>query len=90
MATTEPTSTDGPEKWVPEAIAQQEEHVKRSKSCTGINGSHPGVGLSHSWDLYSTAPGGPKYEACWRCRVTKTDADYQTRLAARATRMEGA
>lgn len=72
------------EQEVAEAIAQQEEHIKRSTSCTGINNSHAGSrpGLNHSWDTFSAAPGGPTFQACWRCRATKTDADYQVKRAA--------
>ena len=40
------------------AIAEQEEHVKRNTSCGGV------LGAPHSWDRYSTAPGGPTYRAC--------------------------
>lgn len=77
-------SPAGPDSWVAQAIAEQEEHLRRVRSCTGINGSHADAhpGLSHSWDSFSTAPGGPKYEACWRCRVTRTPADYAIKTTA--------
>jgi len=58
------------------AICEQEEHIRRSTSCGGR------VGRAHSWDVFSVAPGGPKYEACGRCHVTRTPADYATRAAA--------
>lgn len=79
-------SEPGAEKWVPDAIAQQEEYLKRSASCSGTSDPNASarVGMSHSWDTYSTAPNGPKYDACWRCRVTKTDADHQIKTAAGA------
>lgn len=65
---------------IAEAIAQQEEHIKRSLSCGGR-----GTMLSHSWATFSAAPGGPTYEACWRagCRVTRTDDDYQRKIGAK-------
>lgn len=55
--------------------AEQEEHLKRQRSCN----AHPGLG--HSWDTFSTRPGGPTYQACFRCRVTATQADYHTKTA---------
>ena len=78
-------SPAGPDSWVAEAIASQEEHIRRVRSCTGINNSHADAspGLSHSWDTFATAPGGPKYQACWRCRVTRTREDYAIKQAAR-------
>lgn len=76
-------SPAGPDSWVAQAIAEQEEYVKRWRSCAGIDGSHAdAVGLPHSWDTYSTAPGGPKYQACWRCRVTRTREDYEVKVGA--------
>lgn len=71
------TTSTGPEKWVPEAIAEQEEYLKRMRSCGDVLGS------AHRWDTFSAAPGA-SYEACWRCRVTKTPADYATKMRANA------
>jgi len=68
-------TTPGPEKWVPEAVAQQEEHIRRQSSCEGR------LYVSHSWDTFSPRP-GVFIQACWRCKVTRTDADYQTKLRA--------
>lgn len=67
-------NNDGPEKWVPEAIAEQEEGLKRWKSCLGQ------LGLPHTWQTVSE-PGGLEYEACVRCQVTRTPEDYRTKLA---------
>lgn len=72
----------GPEKWVPEAIAQQEEHIRRSTACQGVRGR------SHAFRTFGVpSPDGTiaqsaTYQACIVCGVTETDADYQTRLAA--------
>lgn len=68
--------------WITEAVAQQEEDLRRSRSCTGGSGkTRPMIGLAHSWDRFSPAPGHKIYEACWRCGVTRTDEDYQRKLA---------
>lgn len=56
--------SDGPEKWVPEAVAEQEEYIKRTKSCLDQ------LGLAHSWD-------GGEIERCSRCNVTRTPGDYR-------------
>lgn len=70
--------------WIAEAIAQQEEHLRRSRSCSGSpTRTDPVVGMSHSWDRYSPAPGHETYQACWRCRVTRTDEDWQRKVAPR-------
>lgn len=72
----------GPEKWVPEAIAQQEEHIKRNTSCQGA------LGRPHSYrtfgvpSLDGTIAGSATYQACIVCGVTETEADYRARLAA--------
>lgn len=73
MNTSHENSYVGPEKWVPEAIAEQEEYIKRVHSCNGV------LGLSHSWERFAAAP-GVYYQACWRCQVTKTGEDYERKL----------
>lgn len=59
--------------WVTEAIASQEEYIKRIHSCSGV------VGLPHAWDRFAAAP-GVYYSACTRCRVTETQQDYKRKL----------
>lgn len=56
------------------AIAQQEEHIKRNTSCNGV------YLQSHSWDWFSPKP-GVRIEQCFRCKVTRTDEDYQKKIA---------
>lgn len=68
------------EKEIREAIAKQEEYIKRRGSCTFPGEDRPRVGLPHSWETFSTVPGGPTYQACFRCRVTRTAEDYQIKL----------
>lgn len=63
----------GPEKWVPEAIAEQEEYIKRIHSCSGQ------TGLPHAWDRFAAAP-GVYYSACTRCRVTENREDYDQKI----------
>jgi len=70
----QPTSDTGPETWVREAIAQQEEYIKRRRPCAETGGDH-------SWDWFSSRP-GVRVEMCWRCRVTRTDEDYQRKITA--------
>lgn len=69
MNTSPNTPQTGPETWVPEAIAEQEEYIKRVHSCSGQ------LGLPHAWDRFAAAP-GVYYSACWRCRVAETPEDY--------------
>jgi hypothetical protein len=66
-------SPTGPGSWVAEAIAEQEEYIKRSGSCKGV------IGLPHDWDRFAAEP-GVYYSACTRCRVTKTRDDYATKI----------
>lgn len=75
MTTSSNADQTGPETWVPEAIAEQEEYIKRFKSCRGI------VGTPHAWGQFAAAP-GIYYRACTRCRVTETRADYATKRQA--------
>lgn len=68
--------------WVAEAIAQQEEHLRRVRCCSGSREkSEPVIGLAHSWDQFSPAPGASPYQACWRCGVTRTLEDWERRTA---------
>lgn len=69
----------GPETWVREAIAEQEEHIKRWRSCMDT------LGRSHTYHtVTSPAPSGRAqegevtYRACAGCGVTETRDDYQT------------
>jgi hypothetical protein len=61
------------EREIAEAIAEQEEHIKRQTSCGGV------IGRSHRWDRFAAKP-GMYYEACWRCRVTRTSEDHRIKL----------
>lgn len=72
---------DGPEKWVPEAIAQQEEYLKRRSPCSPERWPY---GANHSWEHFSLYPRGPIYEACFNCGVTKTDEDYQKKFGVKS------
>jgi ribosomal protein L37AE/L43A len=60
-----------PERWVAEAIAEQEEHIKRSTSCQGQ------VGRAHHFEH---VPSGLWIE-CTTCAVTLTRGDYATKTA---------
>ncbi len=67
------------------AVAQQEEHIRRTRSCAGTPDKggptlpDPIPGQSHSFAQYAAAP-GVFYRACISCHVTETDADYQTKI----------
>lgn len=75
-------TTDGPEKWVPEAIAQQEEYLKRRRGCNGVSL------VSHAFrDFGKPGPDGTianalMWRACIVCGVTETNEDYETKLKA--------
>lgn len=60
----------GPE--VTAALRQQEEHIKRSTSCTGQ------VGRAHAYRAHGNGRTGAAYSACIVCGVTETAADYAT------------
>lgn len=81
-------SEDQNENWVAAAIAQQEEHLKRSRSCSPDR--WPNGFTQHRWADFGvpsrdgTIQGAAMYRACITCGVTETDADYQVRLAATA------
>ena len=68
--------TVGTEKWVRDALAQQAEHLARSRSCRDQ------IGRPHAWRVFGR-PGAPAWEACVVCDVTRADADYRTRLRTR-------
>ena len=63
------------ENWIREAIAEQEEHIRRSTSCRGV------IGVSHKWGTSTNSQTGATYEACTVCGVTRTSEDYAARLA---------
>ena len=67
--------------WIGAAIAQQEEHLRRIQSCTGGDYPNATVGMAHSWEAFSLRP-GVTIQQCWRCKVTKTDEDYQRKTGA--------
>lgn len=76
-------SPAGPESWVARAIAQQEEHIKRTKSCGGR------VGRAHTW-VDRERPAAElalpdktwvlSWSECAVCEVTKTDEDYLVKM----------
>lgn len=75
-----PTHRDatGPETWVREAIAEQEEYLKRRRSCAEVRFR------SHQYrTVEATRPDGTavSYEACAVCDVTRTAEDYRVRLS---------
>ena len=58
------------------AVAEQEEHIKRSTSCRGV------VGVSHKYRTHGRPRGAESigademWSACIVCGVTRTSADY--------------
>jgi hypothetical protein len=68
------------DQWVKEAIASQEEHIKRQKSCQSV------IGKAHSFRPH----GNPKSKSAWSecivCGVTETVDDYATKTQARGVR----
>jgi hypothetical protein len=67
----------GPETWVPEAVAEQEEHLKRARPCQDTQ--------EHAYrDFGRPGRGGIIRAALWRecltCGVTETPEDYRKRL----------
>lgn len=80
----------GPETWVREAIAEQEAHIKRWRSCMDT------LGRPHSYRDMTASPNpaapdedpipSVTYRACATCGVTETREDYQTQRQARGGR----
>lgn len=72
----------GPETWVREAIAEQEEYIKRWHSCMDM------LGRSHAYGdvatIASAAGSGAvtTCRACTVCGVTQTREDYRIQQAA--------
>lgn len=67
--------------WIAEAAAQQDEHLRRMRTCTGGDYPNNEPGTEHAWDTFSLRP-GVKIEQCWRCKVTRTDPAYQRKIEA--------
>jgi hypothetical protein len=65
----------GPETWVRDAIAEQEEHIKRWRSCMDT------LGRAHAYREV-TASGSATYRACAVCGVTETREDYAAKINA--------
>jgi hypothetical protein len=63
------------EKEVAEAIASQEEHIKRTKSCQGV------IGQAHHFRTFGgPTSANPTWQECFICHVTKSALDYQRKL----------
>lgn len=68
----------GPETWVPQAIAEQEEYIRRIHSCMEQ------TGRAHTWaTVWSDEPelAAGRWQACATCGVTKTTEDYEAKLS---------
>lgn len=72
------------ENWVREAIAEQEEHIKRWRSCMDTLGRAHTYTVTHlntEGDAGSPSAGSPStgasYRACATCGVTQTREDYR-------------
>lgn len=75
------TETPGPEEWVPEAIAEQEEHIKRSRPCGGPEGRPHAFRAFGRPSPDGTILNARMWRACFNCGVTETPADYATKTA---------
>lgn len=79
----QPQPEPGPELWVREAIAEQEEYIKRWRGCGGKPIRHtfgPFGAPAQDGAIESAAT----WSACIVCGVTQTRADYRVRSAARS------
>lgn len=70
----EPT---GPETWVREAIAEQEEHLKRIRPCQGIPLRAHRFAPHGRPDATGTIAGASLVSRCIACGVTETPEDYR-------------
>jgi hypothetical protein len=57
------------------ALAAQEEHIKRERSCMGV------VGLAHGFRRFGN-PSNPKvvWSQCIVCNLTETNDDYEIKM----------
>lgn len=76
------SETDGPEKWVPEAIASQEEYIRRISSCGGVIGKGHRFETFRGPDSKLPVPDEVTWRECTGCGVTETREDYERKLAA--------
>jgi hypothetical protein len=53
-----------------EAVALQDERMKRGSPCGGV------IGIYHRWARFDNPKTGKSYEACSRCSVSGTSDDY--------------
>lgn len=65
-----------------EAIAAQEEHIKRTMSCRGL------AGTPHKWRPFGDPTKKTRFQACVVCDVTQTSVDYEIRMAGAPLAME--
>lgn len=67
---------------IEEAIAEQEEHIKRQASCCGV------LGLPHQFHNFvepnKNRQRNDYYLACVRCSVTQSAKDFRVKIAAQA------
>ena len=63
---------------IAEAIAEQEEHIRRVQSCRGVSGNLV-VGSAHQWRRHGNPRTKAAFEACVLCGVTRTREDYAAR-----------
>ncbi len=64
------------ENWVAEAIASQEEHIRRSTSCLGQ------IGRAHVYREHGHLGTPNSWQECLTCGTTKTLTDYETKTSA--------
>lgn len=66
--------------WVRSAIAEQEEYLKRMRSCR----AQPG--RAHGWRTFGSLGRDKAWEACVVCGVSRSRDDYERARAAAARR----
>lgn len=73
------------EKWVPEAIAEQEEYIRRISGCKGVSCAPHKFAPMRYQGGELPVPHEHVWSACVHCEVTETREDYARKLAAQTS-----
>ena len=73
-----------PKSWIADAVASQEEHIKRVQSCGGVIGTPHQFATFRGPDSALPVPNETTWRQCRGCDVTETREDYERKQAAQA------
>lgn len=73
-----------PKSWIADAVASQEEHIKRWNSCGDVVGKSHDFQTFHGPDSSVPVPGEVTWRQCTACDVTESRDDYERKMGAQA------